>query len=63
MRKIEEAFKKDIKYFTILFHSRNFNDSFCSWKNWYIWVIGYLKNNGLEFTNYREAINELENKK
>ena len=62
-RKIDEAYKKDIKYFTILFHSRNFNDSFSSWKNWYIWVIGYLKNNGLEFTNYREAIKELENKK
>ena len=59
-RKIDEAYKKDIKYFTILFHSRNFNDSFSSWKNWYIWVIGYLKNNGLEFTNYREAIRELE---
>lgn len=59
-RKINEAHKKDIKYFTILFHSRNFNDSFSSWKNWYIWVIGYLKNNGLEFTNYREAIQEIE---
>ena len=62
-RKIDDAYEKDIKYFTILFHSRNFNDSFSSWKNWYIWVIGYLKNNGLEFTNYREAIKELENKK
>ena len=57
---IEEAYEKDLKYFTILFHSRNFSNCFSSWRNWYVWVIGYLKNNGLEFTNYREAIRELE---
>ena len=61
-RKIEEAYKKDIKYFTILFHSRSFNNNFSSWKNWYIWVIDYLKNNGFEFISNREAIKELENK-
>ena len=59
-RKIEEAYKKDIKYFTILFHSRSFNNRFISWKNWYIWIISYLKNNRFEFINYREAIRELE---
>lgn len=61
-RKIVEASKKDIKYFTILFHSRSFNNSFSNWKNWYIWLIDYLKNNGFEFINYREAIQELEKK-
>jgi hypothetical protein len=59
-RKIEEAYKKDIKYFTILYHTRNFNDSFSSCKNWYIWLIDYLKNNGFEFVNYRGAIQKLE---
>ena len=62
-RKIDEVQKKNIKYFTILFHSRYFSNNFSSWKNWYIWVIEYLKNNGFEFINYREAIKELENKK
>jgi peptidoglycan/xylan/chitin deacetylase (PgdA/CDA1 family) len=62
-RKIEEAHKKKQNYFTILFHSRSFNNSFSSWKNWYIWVIDYLKNNGFEFISYRKAIQELENKK
>jgi len=59
-RKIDEAYKKNVKYFTILFHTRSFNSSFSSWKNWYIWVIEYLKNNGFEFISYREAIQELE---
>ena len=62
-RKIDEASKKDEKYITILFHSRSFNNSFSSWKNWYIWVINYLKNNRFEFINYRDAIKELENKR
>jgi hypothetical protein len=59
-RKIEAACKKDISYFTILFHSRSFNNSFLSWKNWYIWVIEYLKSNEFKFINYREAIQEIE---
>ena len=59
-RKIEEAHRKDISYFTILFHSRSFNNSFNRWKKWYIWVFEYLKNNGFEFLNYKEAIRELE---
>jgi len=61
-RKIDEASKKDIKYFTILFHNRYFSDSFKSWKDWYIWIIDYLKNNKFEFINYRKAIRKLEKK-
>jgi len=59
-RIIYEAYKKNIKYFTILFHTRSFNNNFSSWKSWYIWVIEYLKNNGFEFISYREAIQELD---
>ena len=59
-RIVDKSYKKGIKYFTILFHDRYFNNSFKSWKDWYIWVISYLKNNGFEFINYKEAIRELE---
>ena len=61
-RIIEEIYKKDLKYFTILFHTRSFNNSFKSWKDWYIWLISYLKNNDFDFISYRKAIEELENK-
>jgi peptidoglycan/xylan/chitin deacetylase (PgdA/CDA1 family) len=61
-RIIEEAYKRGIRYFTILFHDRYFSDSFKSWKDWYIWVISYLRNSGFKFTTYREAIQELEKK-
>ncbi|MCD6239519.1 MAG: hypothetical protein J7K51_09465 [Thermotogae bacterium] len=61
-RVIEEAYKKGIKYFTILFHDRYFNNSFKSWKDWYTWTVDYLKNSEFKFTTYREAIQELEKK-
>ena len=58
-RKIELADKKNLKYLTILFHDRYFSDSFRTWKNWYIWLVEWLKQNNFEFISYREAINEL----
>ncbi len=61
-RRIEEANKKGIKYLTILLHDRYFSNSFRSWKDWYIWAIGYLKDSGFEFTNYAGAIKESEKK-
>lgn len=59
-RIIDKSYKRNINYFNVLFHDRYFGDSFKSWKDWYIWVISYLKNNEFEFINYREAIREIE---
>lgn len=59
-RIIEEGFNKSIKYFTILFHDNYFSDSFKTLKEWYIWLISYLKDNHTEFINYDRAIKELE---
>ena len=57
---IEIAFKKNLKYFTLLFHDRYFSNSFESCKGWYFWVTEFFKHNGFEFINYTEAIKELE---
>lgn len=59
-RIIEEADKKGIKYLTILFHDRYYNDGFKSWMDWYIWCINYLREHGFRFISYRDAIRELE---
>lgn len=56
----EEADAEGIKYFTILFHDIYFSDGFKSWRDWYIWLINYLKKNGFEFMTYRGAIQQLE---
>lgn len=57
---IERINSKDINYLNILFHDRYFNKSFKSWRDWYIWLITYLKDNNMEFISYKEAINEME---
>jgi len=56
---LEEAYNKGINYFTILFHDRYFSDSFKTWKEWYIWLIEYLKKNRFEFIDFENAMDEL----
>ncbi len=57
---IEKAHENGINYFTILFHDRYFSEGFKQWKEWYMCLINYLKNNGFSFINYKNAITELE---
>lgn len=59
-RIIEGACKKGVRYYTILFHDRHFSNSFKTWERWYMWLVNYLKNNGLEFINYSQATKEME---
>lgn len=62
IREIGKAYKKRIRYLTILSHDRYFHDSFTTWKQWYVWLIGYLKRRDLELVSYRSAIKELDKK-
>jgi hypothetical protein len=55
---IEKAFN-NLKYFTLLFHDRYFSESFRTWREWYIWLIEYLKENKIEFIPFRKAIEEI----
>jgi len=59
-REIGKAYKNKIKYHTILFHDRYFSNGFKTWKEWYVWLVGYLKDNQVEFISHRDAIKELE---
>jgi hypothetical protein len=40
---IDKAAKENIEYLGVIFHDRYFCDSFKTWKNWYIWLVQYLK--------------------
>lgn len=57
---IDKAFKENLPYLGVDFHDRYFSNSHKTWKNWYMWLIEYLKNNKLEFVNFKQAIIELE---
>lgn len=56
---LDAAFKKNLNYFSVLLHDFYFSNAFKTWKDWYIWLIGYLKENDFTFINYNQAIAEL----
>ena len=58
-RTLEEAWRKNIRYFTILFHDRYFSDAYVTLKNWYVWFIEYAIHNGLTFMDFKQAIREM----
>ena len=61
---IKQAERMGLPYCTILFHDYQFNDGFDpQMKKWYTDTIRYCKEQNYEFISYRDAINELENKK
>ena len=63
LERIQKAKDLDLKYLNILFHDRYFDRSFKAWKDWYIWLIAYLKEQGYEFISFNDAMAELENHK
>lgn len=59
-RIIEDAADAEIGYLTVDVHDRYFSASFRTWKKWYVWLIGYLQQNGIRFVSYRQALEELD---
>jgi peptidoglycan/xylan/chitin deacetylase (PgdA/CDA1 family) len=57
---IDDVNDNGIEYLTVNLHDRFFHNSFKTWKEWYIWLITYLKDNRCKFISYREAVEELE---
>ena len=57
---LEKAHAMKIPYFTINLHDRNFSPSFFQIYKWYIWLVQFAKDRGIEFSDFFSAINELE---
>ena len=45
---------------TILFHDYQFCEGYATEREWYKWLIGWLKANDYQFISYKDAIVELE---
>lgn len=56
---IEEAERENLPYLTILFHDYQYCDGYATERDWYKWLIGWLKANKYQFISYRDAITEL----
>jgi len=55
---IDEGLKKNIDYFSILFHDRYFSKGFRTWKQWYTQLIEFLIQNHFQFVDYKTALKE-----
>jgi hypothetical protein len=56
--RIEILFKFKINFLSIILHDVYFSKSYPLIYEWYIWLIGYLKERDIELTNYHQAVNE-----
>lgn len=59
-RIIDKVQSLNLPYLGIDFHDRYFSASHKTWKDWYMWLIEYLKENKIEFIDFNGAIKELE---
>lgn len=59
IRALERGKEMQIDYFSILFHDCYFSRGYSTWRNWYIWLIDYLKKEGYEFVSHNEAVQNL----
>lgn len=56
---IGDAISREINYLNIIFHDRYFNDAFKTWKDWYMWIIQYLRESNIGLVTYNQAIEEM----
>ena len=60
LRWLQEAEEKGLPYFSILFHDYQFCDGYAYERDWYMWLVEYLKKRGYTFISYLDAVQELE---
>ena len=58
----ERAREYGISYFQILFHDVYFSDAYKNMKEWYIWLVGYLQDQGITLVNFNSALREIDPK-
>jgi len=56
---LKRADEQKLGYCTILLHDTNFCAAYPVYKEWYRWLVGYCRQAGFGFTDFEEAIKEL----
>lgn len=57
---IRVAEERNLPYLTILFHDYQFCKGYSTERDWYIWIVEWLKKHNYEFISYKNAILEME---
>lgn len=61
LTKLKQSRDAGLEYVTVLFHDYQFNDGYSAIRDWYIWLIQYIKESKeYSFISYKDAIKELE---
>jgi hypothetical protein len=64
LKLIKEAIHKKLNYFVVNFHDIYFDDNgYNNYKEWLIWLVQHLKNQGHTFTDFETAITDLQQSK
>jgi peptidoglycan/xylan/chitin deacetylase (PgdA/CDA1 family) len=58
--RLREAAGRGVNFFSLLFHDAHFSDYYRDYREWYVWVIEYLKTEGYPLCSYRDALRELD---
>ncbi|UCG42179.1 MAG: hypothetical protein JSU73_09905 [candidate division WOR-3 bacterium] len=59
IRRLNDAATRGVSHFSLLFHDGYFCDYYQDYKEWYIWLVRYLKDECYELCGYRDALREL----
>ncbi len=59
LRIVARAEAAALPYLTVLFHDRYFSDRFPEWRAWYVWLVDHLRERGIRFAGFRQAVAEV----
>ena len=57
--RLRTAAERGTSFFPLLFHDGYFCDYYREYRDWYVWLIEYLKTEGYALCSYRDALQEL----
>ena len=61
LKVIDQTASTGLPYLSIMFHDRYFCSTYGKWRDWYIWLIEYLQDQGFGWVNYQYARQEIIN--
>ena len=59
VKRLSDAAARGVSHFSVLFHDGHFSDYFRDCREWYMWLVEFVKATGHQFCSYRQALDEL----
>ncbi len=59
MTRLRDAAARGVSHFSLLFHDGHFSDYYRDYREWYVWLVEFLKTAGYQLCSYRRALEEL----